>query len=172
MSWRRCRTASSVSSEEAVSRGGDHARAKLLMTAGALGGGKNTVQSAYTAAAPLPALTFSLGRKVWWELTPWGKQERLSASPPGWVSRKAGVQVNSRLLPFHFFTLPTACSSCYNWLPETASDEPTAGAEDKRPGFAWGFVSLKRCIPAKLYIHSIVHIGWEITLEVWSSYTK
>lgn len=152
---------------------GDPARAKLLVTAGALvGAGGYSAKCLHCSSASSSAATFSLGRKVWWELTPRGKQERLSASPPGRLSRKAAVRVNSRLLPFHFLTLPSACPSRYNWPPERASDEPTAGAEDKRPGFARGFVSLKRCSPAKLYIHSIAHMGWEITLEVWSSFTK
>lgn len=84
---------------------GDHGRAKLLVTARCTGGEENTVQSAYTAAVPVPALTFSLGRKVWWELTAWGKQESLSVRPRLGVQEGGGSSKQTFQLPFHFLPL-------------------------------------------------------------------
>lgn len=86
-------------------RSGTH---KLLVTAGALGGEKYSPKCLH-CSSPSSAAHLPSGRESLMRVNTVGEAEESLWFAPGWVSRKAAVQINSRLQPFHFFTLLAAC---------------------------------------------------------------
>lgn len=151
MSWCRCITAASVPSEEATSSGrGHHSRAESanfswqqVLWRELKYSAKCLHCSGATSSASVPS-----GQEGLMRLSTVGAAgESFCSAPRLDVQEGSGSSKQTFAALSFFFTLPTASFSRYDWVPERAS--ATAGADDKRPDFTPGPVSLERCSPAK-----------------------